>query len=302
MTDDFQRYLRAKRTVDDRALDRRLVARLRDSLAGRVADGETVSVLELGAGIGTMVTRFIEWDVLPATAVHYTAVDLRQANVDAVSEQLRNWASGRPVTVDSANGRVTLSGAEREVTVEPVAADAVEYVETARADHDLLVAAALLDIVDNVPLSTFLDALDTGGLYYFPLTFDGATRFRPRHPHDSAVERAYHEHMDTKSGGNSRAGDSSLIELQQLPGVSVDAAGSDWVVTPNDNGYPADEAYFLEFILGTIERAVGERAETTETLQPWLRTRREQLETEQLVYSTHQLDILGRVGDPDAFE
>lgn len=302
MTDDFQRYLRAKRTVDDRALDRRLVAQLRDSLAGRVADGETVSVLELGAGIGTMVTRFLEWDVLPATAVHYTTVDLEQANVDAVSEQLRNWASGRPVTVDSANGRVTLSGAEREVTVEPVAADAVEYVETTRADYDLLVTAALLDIVDDVPLSTFLGALDTGGLYYFPLTFDGATRFRPHHPHDSAVERAYHEHMDTKSGGNSRAGDSALIELQQLPGVSVDAAGSDWVVTPNDDGYPADEAYFLEFILGTIERAVGERDETAETLQPWLRTRREQLETDQLVYITHQLDMLGRVDDPDAFE
>lgn len=302
MTDDFQRYLRAKRTVDDRALDRRLVAQLRDSLAGRVADGETVSVLELGAGIGTMVTRFLEWDVLPATAVHYTTVDLEQANVDAVSEQLRNWASGRPVTVDSANGRVTLSGAEREVTVEPVAADAVEYVETTRADYDLLVTAALLDIVDDVPLSTFLGALDTGGLYYFPLTFDGATRFRPHHPHDSAVERAYHEQMDTKSGGNSRAGDSALIELQQLPGVSVDAAGSDWVVTPNDDGYPADEAYFLEFILGTIERAVGERDETAETLQPWLRTRREQLETDQLVYITHQLDMLGRVDDPDAFE
>jgi hypothetical protein len=299
VTDDFQRYLRAKRTVDDRALDRRLVTRLRDSLAERATDGETLSVLEIGAGIGTMITRFIEWDVFPATPVQYTAVDVQQANIDTLTEQLRDWASGRSVTVDSADEGVTVAGPEREVTVEPVAADAVEYIETRQTDHDLLVAAALLDIVDDTPLSTFLGALDTGGLYYLPLTFDGATRFRPRHPHDEVVESAYHEQIDTKSGGNSRAGDSVLAELQRLPGVGVDAAGSDWVVTPTDGGYPADEAYFLEFILETVERAVGEQlGESAETLRTWLRARHEQLETGQLIYSTHQLDILGQVDDP----
>lgn len=111
-----------------------------------------------------------------------------------------------------------------------------------------------------------------------------------------------HEHRDTKPGGNSRAGDSTLTQLRRLSCDSVDAAGSDRVVTPSDDGYPADEAYFLECTFGTIECAVGERAETTETLQPWPRIRREQLETGQLVYTTHQLERFGRVDDPDAFE
>jgi hypothetical protein len=298
VTDDFQRYLRAKRTVDDRALDRRLITRLRESLAERASDGETLSVLEIGAGIGTMITRFIEWDVFPATPVQYTAVDVQQANIDTLTEQLRDWASGRPVTVDSVNGGVTVAGPEREVTVEPVAADAVEYIESHSIDHDLIVAAALLDIVDDTPVSTFLGALDTGGLYYLPLTFDGATRFRPHHPHDDIVESAYHEQMDTKSGGNSRAGDSVLAELLGLSGVSVDAAGSDWVVTPTDGGYPADEAYFLEFILDTIERAVGEQlGESAETLRTWLRARHEQLETGQLVYRESRQSASGSHGN-----
>jgi len=94
--------------------------------------------------------------VFPATPVRYTAVDVQQANIDTLTEQLRDWASGRSVTVDSADEGVTVAGPEREVTVEPVAADAVEYIETRQTDHDLLVAAALLDIVDDTPLSTFL--------------------------------------------------------------------------------------------------------------------------------------------------
>lgn len=299
MTGEFQRYLRAKRTVDDRALDRRLIRELRDALAERAAGGdEPLRVLEVGAGIGTMVTRFVEWDVLPAGEIRYTAVDIQSENVAGLSEYIRNWADDRAVSVSDGD-TLSIEGPDRRVEIETAVAEAFEYAERTDTAYDLVVGAALLDILDRTRIETLLATLDVGGLYYFPITFDGGTRFLPSHPADRTIERHYHDHMNAKADGSSRAGGDVLARLHQIEGVSVDAAGSDWVVTPNDATYPADEAYFLRFILETVETAVREITDgECPELDGWLGCRRAQVEAGELLYVTHQLDLFGRVDDP----
>ena len=295
---DFQRYLRAKRTVDDRALDRRLVDRLREGLAPRAADTDgPLRVLEVGAGIGTMLARFVEWDVLPAGDIRYTAVDIESANIAALPEHLRAWADDGEATVT--DDPLTVATDDRHIEVEPVSAEAVTYAADADG-YDLLVGAALLDILDRDGLPTLLGALASGGHYYFPITFDGATRFRPAHPADRTVEARYHDHMDRKPGGDSRAGGDVLERLQRLAGTTLSAvAGSDWVVRPVDGAYPADEAYFLRHILGTVDSAAREVADDEfDELDAWLARRREQVAAAELLYCTHQLDFLGRVTAP----
>ncbi len=295
---DFHRYLRAKRTVDDRSLDRRLVDRLRDALASRGADGP-LRVLEVGAGIGTMIERFLEWDVLPAGRIAYTAVDVDEATVAAVPEHLSSWATDREIDASTQGTSVELAGPDRTVTVETVAAEATSFAARADRQWDLLVGAALLDLVALDRLETLLSALAPGGYWYFPITFDGGTRFLPAHPADDAVERHYHRHMDEKPGGDSRAGSHALARLLSMDAATVDGvAGSDWVVRPVDGRYPADEAYFLGHILETVATALEEIDRGTalddERLGDWLSIRREHLETARLVYLTHQLDFLGR--------
>jgi len=297
VTGSFQRYLRAKRTVDDRALDRRLVEALREALAARAAErDEALRVLEIGAGIGTMLTRFLAWDVLPAGDIRYVALDVQADNVRALRAYLSAWAADRDVSI-AGEERLTLDDGTRRVTVEPVVAEAIDYADAAAPEYDLLVGAALLDVVDRDALGTLLGAVAPGGLYYFPITFDGATRFRPSHPADRDVERRYHEHMDAKPGGDSRAGGDVLDRLHRLDGTTLlDVAGSDWVVRPVDGAYPGDEAYFLRHILDTVEGAVGEVVDgDAEWLDDWLARRREQVAAGELLYLTHQLDFLGRV-------
>jgi len=174
----------------------------------------------------------------------------------------------------------------------------VAFVDDAAREWDLLVGMAFLDIVALDQLPTLLSALAPEGYWYFPITFDGGTRFGPAHPADDAVERAYHRHMDQKPGGDSRAGHHALDRLRALEGVTVDGvAGSDWAVYPRDDAYPADEAYFLRYILATVEGAVGEldaNAPDDQTLAAWLATRRQQVADAELSYLTHQLDLLGR--------
>jgi hypothetical protein len=298
MTSSFQRYLRAKRTVDDRALADRLVDDLRDLLAARgAASDRPLRVLEVGAGIGTMLARGIEWDLLPTGGIQYTAVDLQSENITRFPRYIETWAENRSITVESGQA-LTLAGPDRQIELELVDAEAIAYAEATDRKYDLVVGAALLDILDLSNLPVLLGTLASGGVYYFPITFDGGTRFSPSHPADRAVERHYHKHMDDKAGGSSQAGSEALSRLQQLPGIGVDAAGSDWLVRPSNGGYPGDEAYFLGFILDSIGEAVTEITDGEfEPLDEWLDTRRAQVDAGQLIYLTHQLDLLGTVQD-----
>lgn len=300
---DFRRYLRAKRTVDDRALDRRLVDLLRSELAALATDGP-LRVLEVGAGVGTMPERLLSWDVLPVGETRYTAVDLAPPNVRAIRRRLPEWAADREGWTATGDGdTVWLDGPDRTLVVEAVAAEATAFVADADRTWDLLIGAALLDLVDLDRLPALLSALRPGGLWYFPLTFDGGTRFEPSLPADRAVERYYHRHMDAKPGGDSRAGSHALRRLRATDGASVLAvAGSDWIVRPDGDGYPGDEAYFLEYLLGTVGDAVAavDRGDdlTDDDLSAWLDARRRHLAAADLVYLTHQLDLLGRVSPP----
>ena len=334
----FRRYLRAKRTVDDRALDRRLVGVFRKRLAARAAEAEgPLRVLEAGAGLGTMVARLIDWEVLPPGETRYAAVDLDAGAIAGLRPFLRDWAAERDASVSVADAGEAVDGDAfvvetdaRTVAVESVAADAVEYAAARSGEWDALIGTALLDVLDFDGLEPLLDALAPGGTYYFPITFDGGTRFRPAHPADKAIERRYHAHMDAKPGGSSRAGGDALERLRATEGATLlGVAGSDWVVRPVEgvtrergsaSAYPGDEAFFLRHILDTVERAVGEVIERGDgdpdarravsgdldpdfpsdpaaELDEWLAHRRRQLDAGDLVYLTHQLDLIGRVDE-----
>lgn len=298
--DDFQRYLDAKRSVDDRSLDRRLWRQLGTALSTAADDEGPFRLLEVGAGVGTMVERAVEWDLLPeGRDVVYTAVDVQTENTDAIPDRLADWADGRSVETTERAGGVDLVWPERTVAVEPVTTDATGFVAGTDRSWDLLVGMAVLDVIGLDELPTLLSGLAPGGHWYFPITFDGGTRFTPDHPADDAVEREYHGHMDTKEGGDSRAGQHALARLRETDEATVSGvAGSDWVVYPDGSGYPGDEAYFLRYVLGTVEEALGEVDRGADldddSLDDWLRTRREQVASGELVYVTHQLDLLGR--------
>ena len=299
MTDSFQRYLRAKRTVDDRALDRRVVGRLREAVRDRAAaTTEPFRVVDAGAGIGTMLTRAVEWDLLPDGNIEYVAVDIDGENIDAIRSHVEQWANGRE-TIRLGSDPFSIETAQQSITVRTVVDDVVTHAGKMDPTADLLVGVALLDLVEFEELGTLLGCLASGGLCYFPITFDGATRFRPRHPADDLIESRYHDHMDQKPGGNSQAGGDVLTAVQRMERATLlDAGGSDWIVRPIDGEYPSDEAYFLRHIVDSVESAVGELAgEDLPELNDWLDQRRAQIDDGELLYLTHQLDVLGRVNE-----
>ena len=79
MSQDFlSAYLRVKKTVDDRAINLRVWNQLKDML--QMIDSEQpLRVLEIGGGIGTMLTRMLDDDLLPNC--DYCLLDINEVNL-----------------------------------------------------------------------------------------------------------------------------------------------------------------------------------------------------------------------------
>lgn len=285
----FVRYLEAKRPVDARAVDSRVETRFRDHLE---AFEEPVAVLDVGAGTGAMVRRFLTWHDTPAN-VAYTLLDADPTVLAYAATVVPTYARKLGYRV-TGRDPVRLARADQRVTVRFEAAPVSEYLATGEGEWAVIIAQAFLDLVD-VPtaISTLRDALAPHGCLYFPITFDGETVFRP--VIDAEVDRRiiarYHRDMEA-TGGTSRAGRAAIDALQRTEPVALALGGSDWAVIPTADGYPADTAYFLHYLISIFNTAVR----TDPTLSPqalaaWCARRHEQIESGTLVYLTHQLDL-----------
>jgi SAM-dependent methyltransferase len=277
------RYLDAKRTVDDRALNRNVLGVFAELVKGLPAPPPRI--LELGAGLGNMVSRLADGTWIG---------DARYTLVDRDGEALRAAA------------------VSSDADVELVESDVFAFLDGlldgfldgfldgggagARAPFDAVIANAFLDLVDVPALLPMLwRAMRPGAPFWFSINFDGETVFLPELPEDGEVFALYHRTMDQRVRDGRRAGESRTGRhlLEQLPrgGATLAAAGSsDWVVfAAADRRYPADEAYFLHHIVHTIDVALA-----APRFEPWIAARHAQIERGQLIYIAHQLDIAGR--------
>jgi SAM-dependent methyltransferase len=293
MTSGYARYLAAKTTVDDRALNGHVLAELR-----RLMPVGAPRVLEIGAGLGTMVARLLDWGVVGAG--EYILLDTDRPLLDDSRRWLRDWAAARGRGADLLPDGLRID----DLRVRLVHAELGSYLETDHgAPADVLIANAVLDLVD-VPaiLPGLLRLLVPGGAYWFTINYDGESVFAPGHPHDDLVMRAYHRDMDERvrygrPAGESRTGRRLFHYLRAAGAPALAAGASDWVVSAGPDGsYPGDEAYFLRSILGTIQNALRSRPDRVEPadLADWLAVRGRQLAAGELVYIAHQLDFAGR--------
>jgi len=301
---NFIRYLASKKGVDDRALNQHVWASLKRVLSTFNFESP-VNVLEVGAGIGIMVERMFDWGLLDEAA--YTAMDAEPSNIAEAQARLPRWAARRGFNVwRETPAQMQFQQVGRKITVELEAIDVHEFAarEKGRRAWDVLIAHAFLDLM-NIPraLPMLFSLLKPGGLFYFTITFDGATILQPEldPEFDAHIEALYHRTMDEriiagKPSGDSRSGRHLFGHLRDVGLELLDAGSSDWVVFAGPSGYPADEAYFMHFIVHTIQTTLqGHPDLDAARFADWIEQRHRQIERGELVYIAHQLDFLGRV-------
>ncbi len=272
----FIRYLAAKRAIDDRSINRLVW----EEMVSRTPDAPRVA--EIGAGIGTMVERVVADGQLAPRS--WTLVDEQPGLLE---EARRRLGSSVPFP--------------RELVAAPLEA----WLATRPPPFELVVASAFLDLVDTrrvLPL--LLPLASHGGLFYFPITFDGLTALEPEIDPglDRQIMDAYHRTMDERTvagrpSGDSRCGRHLLTLLPAAGSRIIETGSSDWIVLPRDGDYPGDEAFFLRCILGFFEESLSRRREIAgPDLGRWLAARRGQVDRGELVLIAHQLDVLACAG------
>lgn len=300
----FILYLSAKKSVDDRALN----CRVRDKFAAtllQTIQKKPVQILELGAGIGTMVERMIDWGL--ASNAEYTAIDANADNIEEACDRLRRWALGNGFkSSQEQDGALRIQMENGQISVTFINANVYDFFENEKTSilWDLGLAHAFMDLVDIAELlPRFCSRIRPGGLLYLTLNYDGETILLPViNPHlDKQILRLYNQSMDERRRNGKKAGDSQtgrhLFQHLQMANADILAAGSsDWVVFPSSQRYTPDEAYFLHFIVDTIYQELkGYPSLDGKLFENWINLRHTQVETGKLIFIAKQLDILARL-------
>ncbi len=296
----FGRYLVSKKSVDDRALNAHVLDCMRAELQNRT--DASLRVIELGAGLGTMLARLLERGIL--SRADYTLLDADADLLHEARDWLEAWASATGHrTQASGDGLIILGDRGTAVAARFVHREIEAFLsgsERASA-YDLLIANAVLDLVDvESVLPPMLELLVEDGLFWFSLNFDGETILVPEHEHDAAFMAVYHRSMDERVRSGRPAGDSKtgrhLFQHLRSAGATVLGAGSsDWVVFAGQAGYPAHEEEFLRHIVATIDAELKRHSDIDQqALRSWTERRYAQIERGELTYIAHQLDFVGR--------
>jgi len=288
----FPRYLLAKQSVDNRALNKDVLNALRLNLPP-----QPYRIIEIGAGIGTMLKRLIDWGLIQQA--EYVWVDDSAENAEFASVWIPQWAEKAGLgVIREGKKRFRVFDDSHDVDVRLERTDIFDFIQTNRDPATLLIAHAFLDLLpmpESLPQIMRL----TNNLAWLTINFDGVTIFEPTIDMelDGQIERLYHDSMDRRAtGGDSKSG-RHLFKLLEYAGAGILAAGSsDWMVYGTNGKYPHDEAYFLHFILHFIEETLKDLPEMdADKFSDWLRQRRAQIESGELCYIAHQVDFLARV-------
>ena len=137
----FPHYLLSKQSVDDRALNKDVLAALKASLSKA-----PLSVIEVGGGIGTMLARLLRWDLI--SQAEYTLVDEMDENIRFAGEWLQTWGLENGFSVELiAEGQLRIFNNSRDVLVNLVRADVFAFIAKRPLPADLLIAHAFLDLL-----------------------------------------------------------------------------------------------------------------------------------------------------------
>src|SRR5690606_8575042 len=165
------RYLLSKQPLDDRSLNSHVLRALSDWLGKQ----HSPRILEIGAGVGTMITRLVSANAL--SRGHYALLDADAHSLAAAREHLTEWALARQLVALSTEGELGLQlrGADVDISVEFIEADAARFcVSDGQPGFDLLVANSVLDLMDlNVALPALWRLCNPHAAYWFTLDFVG---------------------------------------------------------------------------------------------------------------------------------
>ncbi len=291
---DYVDYLILKKSVDDSSLNQQVWRSMAAWITARQQNGRPLRILEIGAGIGTMIERCLDGGLL--SHCDYTAIELEPGFHAAAMQRLRFWADRHAYKFEQQKPSVwSLSQANKNTVINWIQGDALQIgAQFGPGSFDMIIGHAVIDLLP-VPscMPEILARLEADGAYYFSLNYAGKTLFLPPLAADQKVFQSYNHDMDQRFPGldwqPSRTG-YLLGPWLVRQGHRVLAEGdSDWVL----QSIPGQATnLFIANIIDTIETALAGMPGLTD----WVLTRRQQLQAGLLQFHASNRDCFGLKG------
>jgi len=253
---------------------------------------QTLRLMEIGAGIGTMSERLLDAALLKQC--HYIALEPEASFKASAKARLMSWASSQGLGFDiNAEGIWLLKGDDLNITIEWIAEedDKIDQLFD-NESYDLILSHAVIDLLP-VPeiMPVILSKLKQQGGFYFSINFSGQTCVYPSENDDQDIVNNYHQDMDARFPAldwqPSMTGEVLPVWLQNYGCKKVIKGKSDWNLVSKNNG--AGDGLFIKNILDTIEKALQAKP----GLDAWLSKRYRQLEQKKLAIKISNCDCFG---------
>jgi SAM-dependent methyltransferase len=296
-TFNYPDYLSAKKYIDDVSLNQDVWLAVSEWTKNRQHNMQPLRILEIGAGIGTMIERLLETGLLRECV--YSAIELEPAFRDLAFERLASWSDSNNYSLkEITSEKRILTRNENRIEIEWLTGDILKMQDSLiNNSYDLLLGHAIVDLLPvPVCMPGLLACLTPGGAYYFSLNFAGQTIFLPAHPSDQIIADSYHQDMDKRFPGLDWRPSQTGLSL----GAWLNAEGHTLIVDgPSDWYLPVEflkkdiNLLFIANILDTIANALKGLPELNE----WLETRRRQLDAGDLKLIVTNRDCFGTVSN-----
>ena len=254
-------WLRLRESADHRARSAALV----EKLAARFAGREAITIVDLGAGLGSNLRAIAP--MLPARQ-HWILVDHDPALLAGAGDAIGSWADSSRATVAGIEAVKSGCALHVELMRHDLAADPAAWNSLT---PDLVTAAALFDLVSEAWINRLVAALSRARLtLYAALTHDGETQWLPPHPADAAMEAAFAHHFARDKGFGPSAGARAsrlLAERLGAAGYTVERASSPWRLGRDDKALIAALAH------GWTETVRETGKVPDQTIEDWLKAR-----------------------------
>ena len=252
-------WLQLREGADHRARN----AALFEKLVARFTDREAITIVDLGAGLGSNLRA-----IAPALSFrqHWILVDHDPVLLASARDAIRSWADSARVTAAGIEAVKAGRALRVELKRHDLAADPAAWNSV---KPDLVTAAALFDLVSEDWIDRFVAALSRARLpLYAALTHDGKTQWLPAYPADAAMEAAFARHFARDKGFGPAAGaraSSLLAEHLAAADYMVERAPSPWRLGRDDTALIAALAY------GWTEAVRETKQVPDRTIADWLK-------------------------------
>jgi hypothetical protein len=298
---DFPRYLNAKYDLDLRSLNHSVLNNFSSNME---KFGPSIQILELGGGIGSMLTYLLGDKAKTKHEYRYTLIDSTRENITFIPKNIKMRSEEKGFHFEVLeNKNYQISNGESIWQLKTICTTTEDFLQGWNEEpvFEIVLAASYLDIVPVQETLRLLEkVVKKPACLYLPFNYDGLTTFHPtldRHL-DEEIISLYNLSMDNRMVGGIQTGGSQtgrkLLDWLPEAGYEITCAGSsDWCLLPSKSNYSGDESYFLECILQFVEESVTPLWKNRpKFLEDWLATRRRQVAEGKLSYLAHQLDFL----------